>query len=51
MKLFLTLIVFTLLVNLIFHKQKPRNYYAGEEIDLQQLSVAIADTWEKEYLR
>ena len=51
MKLFLTLIVFTFLVNLIFHKQKPRNYYRGEEIDLPRLSAAIAETWEKEYLR
>ena len=49
MKLLITLVAFLFLVNLIFHKEKPRNYYAGEEIDLQQLSVAIADTWEKEY--
>jgi len=36
-------------MNLIFYKEKPRNYYRGEEIDLPRLSAAIADTWENEY--
>jgi hypothetical protein len=50
-RLLITLVVFLFFVNLIFHKEKPRNYYSGEEIDLVKLSVAIADTWENEYLK
>lgn len=49
MKLLITFVTFLFLANLIFHKEKPRNYYAGEEIDYSQLSVAISDTWENEY--
>jgi hypothetical protein len=50
-KLLIVITAFLFLIKLIFYKESPKNYYLGEEIDFQKLSLVIKDTWEKEYLK